>query len=120
MARVTGVFDVHVGGALLRTMQGATVSGIGGIQRQAVVGHQPWGYAQVPVAPGLEAKVAHTADLDVAALAAVDDDTVTVSTDTGRTFILRHAFHTEAPSLTDGADGAMVTLQMSALSIEEL
>ncbi len=102
MAQITGRVRVSVNGALVRSKSGAKFSGIGGVNRKAVKGHQMWGFAEETAEPKIEATLAHTKDLSLTALNQIVDATVTFECDTGATYILRHAWCEAAPDLAEG------------------
>jgi hypothetical protein len=118
MAQITGRCVLSVNGAMLRSKTGANLSGVGGVQRKAVMGHQVWGYAEETTAPKIEATLAHTADLSLVALSQVVDATVTFEADTGATWILRHAWCETAPGVSDGEGDVKVTF--TGLTCEEM
>ena len=118
MAQITGRCWLSVNGALLRSKEGAKLTGFGGVERTPVVGAQVWGYSEKAVAPKIEATISHTADLRLGSLSNIEDATITFETDTGRTFIMRHAWCESAPSLTD--NGGDVPLVFGAVSVEEM
>jgi hypothetical protein len=118
MPQITGRCWLSVNGALLRSKTGAKLTGAGGIERTPVVGAQVWGYSEKAVAPTIEATLAHTADLSLQTLNAIEDATITFETDTGRTFLLNHAWCQTAPGLTDGEGDVPVTF--GAYAIEEV
>jgi hypothetical protein len=118
MAQVTGRCWLYVDGLLVRSKEGAKLTGVGLTERTAIVGPQVWGYAEKTVPPTVEATLAHTADLSLAALGQIVDATITFETDTGRTFVLRHAWAQSAPDLTAGEGD--VSMTFAGMSIEEL
>jgi hypothetical protein len=117
MAQVTGRCWLRINGALVRSKEGATLTGVGNRERTPVVGAQVWGYSEKTVAPTLEVTLAHTADLRISTLTALDDETITFETDTGRTFTLRHAWCQAAPAMSD--NGGDVKLTFGCMGVEE-
>ncbi|MBV5272503.1 MAG: phage tail tube protein [Lamprocystis purpurea] len=115
--QTSGRFWVYVNGTLLRAKTGITVAGIGGTSRKAVVGAQVWGFSEETVAPSVEGTLADTADLSLIALNQITDATVTVELDTGKTYVLRHAWCESAVDLQDGDGG--VKVKFGGMSIEE-
>jgi hypothetical protein len=118
MPQITGRATIRVDGQELRSLGGATLS-IGGASREAVVGGgKVHGYKEADEAPTLECRIAHTKDLSLRQLGAIESATVEFETDTGVQFLLRGAFTTGVPSLAE-QDGA-VELSMAALECDEL
>lgn len=117
MSQVTGRCWLYVDGALLRSKAGAKLAGVGGLERTAVMGNQVYGYAEKVVAPTVEATLADTADLSLVALAQVTDATITFETDTGKTYIVRHAWCQSPPDLTEGEGDVAVVF--AGMSVEE-
>lgn len=109
MAQITGRCDVFVNGVLLRSKTGAKLTGVGGVERSAVMGSRVWGFAEKTVAPKVEATLAHTADLSLIALSQITDGTVTFVADTGATWVLRHAWCEVAPGVSEGEGDVAVT-----------
>lgn len=118
MAQVTGRCWIYIDGALMRSLEGAKLTGVGSTERTAVVGPQVWGFTEKTVAPTVEATFAHTADLSLATLGALTDVTLTFECDTGKSYVLRHAWLENAPDLT--ADKGDVTAKFCGMSIEEV
>lgn len=118
MAHISGRFWVSVNGAMLRTKTGIKVTGIGGLERKAQVGPQVWGFSENAVAPTVEGTLADTADLSLVALNAIRDATVTVELDTGKVYVLAHAWCENATDLQDG-EGS-VSIKFCGMSCEEM
>lgn len=117
MSQVTGRCFLYVDGALLRSKSGAKLTGIGAVERTAVIGNQVWGYAEKAIAPTVEATLADTADLSLVAISQITDATITFETDTGKTYIVRHAWCETAPDLTEGEGD--VSVKFAGVSVEE-
>ncbi len=118
MAQITGRVVVSVNGAMLRSKSGAKLSGVGGVNRKAVKGHQMWGYAEETAEPKIEATLAHTKDLSLVALNRLVDCTVTFEADTKATYVLRHAWCEAAPDLAEGEGDVKVVF--TGMSVEEM
>lgn len=117
MAQVTGICYVRINGKLLRSKEGAKLDNIGGKTRETVVGHSVYGYTETVVAPSVEATLADTKDLKLKEIAAITDATITFETDTGKQYVLSHAWCENAVSLTAGGD---VEVKFTAMNCEEM
>lgn len=117
MAKVTGICYIRVNGKLLRSKEGAKLNDLGGKTREAVVGHSVYGYTETVVAPSVEATLADTADLKLKEIHDTTDATITFETDTGKQYVLSHAWCENAISLTAGGD---VEVKFSATKCEEI
>lgn len=116
--QITGRCWVSVNGALLRSKTGAKLTGVGGIERKAVTGPQVWGHVENAIAPTIEATLVHTPDLSLRTLNSIVDGTVTFETDTGVTFVLRHAWCQTAPGVVEGEGD--ISVVFGGMSIEEM
>lgn len=111
--QVTGRVFVKVNGKLLRSKEGAKLVGYAGRERTAIVGNEVHGYAEKVVAPSIECVISDKRDTSLEELAAVSDATVTFETDTGKTYILRNAWVSNAIDLT-GGEGEVELVFMGA------
>ena len=117
MAQVTGICYVRINGKLLRSKEGAKLDNIGGKTREAVVGHSVYGFTETVVAPSVEATLADTKDLKLKDIANTTDATITFETDTGKQYVLSHAWCENALSLSQGGD---VEVKFTAMNCEEM
>ena len=117
MAQVTGICYIRVNGKLLRSKEGAKLTNIGGKTREAVTGHSVYGYTETVVAPSVEATLADTKDLKLKEIADTTDATITFETDTGKQYVLSHAWCENAVDLTAGGD---VEVKFTAINCEEI
>lgn len=117
MSQITGRCWLYIDGALVRSKAGAKLQ-IGGIERKTVKGAQVWGYAEGVTEPQVEATLADTADLSLTAINAITDATVTFETDTGKQYVLRHAWVANSQTLSEGEGDVAVTI--NAMSCEEM
>lgn len=108
MAQVTGIVKVYVDGKMLRSKPGAKLK-LGGMKRDAVVGHSVYGYSEEPVASELDATLAHMSDTDVRELSDISDATLRFETDTGDIYSVANAWTSEPCELSGGGD---VSLKM--------
>ena len=116
--QVTGRAKIRVDGTLLETMPGATLD-IGGIRRKTVVGAiKVIGYQEEPAPAVLDCRIAHQKKVSVTALGALNDTTITFETDTGKLYMLRHAFSTDTPKVDSGS--GEVTLKFEAPACDEV
>lgn len=116
--QVTGICYIRINGSLLRSKEGAKLNNVGGKEREEVVGHSVYGYTEKVVAPSIEATLADTKDLSLKALHDTTDATLTFETDTGKTYVLSHAWCTSAIALTAGQGD--VEVKFTGMNIEEM
>lgn len=105
--QLVGKLYVRVGGEMLPiTGDGAvTVYGLGKVERETKMGPDgPLGFIEKPVAPGVEANVQAGPGMSQEDLGAIEDATVTVETDTGKTYTLVNAWCTSAGELPSGGE----------------
>jgi hypothetical protein len=108
MAQVTGIVKLYVNGKMLRSKPGAKLK-VGGMKRDAVVGHSVYGYVEEPVASELDATLAHMSDTDARELSDLTEQTLRFETDTGQTYTVNGAWTSEPCELSGGGD---LTLKM--------
>lgn len=114
--KVTGICYIRIDGNLLRSKEGAKLNNIGGKTREAVTGHSVYGYTEKVEAPSIEATLADTKDLSLKDLHDTVDATITFETDTGKIYILSHAWCENAIELAAGGD---VAVTFTGMNIEE-
>lgn len=103
MAQVTGICKLFVDGQLIRTKPGAKLN-VGGVKRDAIVGHSVYGFSEEPVASTLDATVAHMGDTDVVELSTLTGQTLRFETDTGQVYTIKQAWTSEPCELSSGGD----------------
>lgn len=106
MAQVTGIVKIYVDGALQRSKPGAKLK-LGGVKREAVVGHSLYGFTEEVEPAELDCTLAHTADTDLPALNALKNANLRFETDTGTTYLVTNAFTTESCEVTSGGDTSL-------------
>lgn len=117
MAQVTGRCYIRVAGKLLRTKDGAKLDNIGGITRTAVTGNEVYGYVEAVAAPSIECTLIDMADTSLKDIHAITDATITFETDTGKVYILQHAWCESALTLTAGQ--GEVEAKFTGTAVEE-
>lgn len=115
--QITGPIDVVVDGLMLASLADAEVQGVGGLEREDVVGSRALGYRNRPIAPGCTFTLAHTAGTSVSVINAITDATIQLLCDTGTSFVLRHAWCKKS-SGPQGGKGE-IKCEFGAMSIEE-
>jgi hypothetical protein len=111
-----GVTRITVNGRLLDTAPKPTFRP-GGVERTEVEADNSAGrFNEKPVSSMLDCKVLATAGLSLKELQGFDDETVVIELDTGQTYVMSHAWTSEAVEATDGS----VTLKMMGPEAEEL
>lgn len=92
MARIGGVISVRMNGEQVRA-KGSWEFGLGQPMREAVIGADaPHGYKETPQVAFISGATSDHADLDLQALFAAEDVTVTLELATGKTIVLRNAW----------------------------
>lgn len=101
--RVVGQVRIRADGQLLPTAGEASMT-IGGPARESVAGDYDAGSFKETTAPArCEVTLLYKAGVSLAAIRAIDDATITLETDHGKTWIMRNAWCADAPSF--GQDG---------------
>ncbi len=101
--QVVGQVRIKADGQLLPTSGEATMN-IGGPNRENVPGDNEAGSFKETTAPArCEVSLLNKASVSLSAIRAIDNATITLETDTGKTWIMRNAYCAEAPSF--GQDG---------------
>lgn len=107
MARIAGKLFVDVNGTRLSARGENWNWNLGRDKREMVVGVDgPHGHKAMPQVPFLEGEISLTPDLDLEALLAAEDATVTAELPNGWTFVLRSAIQT-AEATAETGDGKM-------------
>lgn len=100
--QVTGKVYITVRGQRLRSKEGAKLE-TGGAQREAAISDSGVdGFTEAITAPRVEFTLNHTADISLADIHSVRDETLTYETDTGRSFTLSNAWSSVPPSMQKG------------------
>ena len=90
----------------------------GAPMREALVGHDKvHGFKEVPQVPFIEGEIRDSADLDVAALKALEDVTITLELANGKIFILRNAWFAGEGNV--GTEEANIAVRFEGISGEE-
>jgi hypothetical protein len=110
---------IKVDGKLLESMPGAKID-IGGPVRNPVVGNtQVHGFAESVKESTMECEISVGTDTSLDALRKIEDATITFEADTGQTYVIRNAWLTEPPVVTDG-EGGKVPLKFAGPPAEEM
>lgn len=119
MAQVTGIINITIDGAKMRTKENSATLDFGGESRSPITGNgRLHGFANKFMATKLEATLIHMGDTDVETINSYTDVTVQVETDTGITYQIAHAFVTEPCQLKEG-EGEL-TLKMAGDKVTEI
>jgi hypothetical protein len=102
MAQRTGRAFIYIDGTLQETMKGATLDAIIGLEREAVVGSQVYGYSEDAKAATLNCSFAHGPGISMEAIGAITDSAITFQTDSGVIFNLEGAFYASGKLDVDG------------------
>lgn len=118
MAQVLGTAFIKVDGDLLRSNPGAKID-LGGTVRDPVVGAGTvHGYAEKTKEATVECEISLAKGDSLSAIRNATNVTVTFEADTGQNFIVRHAFLTEPPVVSEG-EGGKVPLKFAGMPAEE-
>lgn len=95
---------IKVDGALLRSNNGAKID-LGGVVRDPVVGNQVHGYAEKVKEATVECEISLGKGDSMESIRNISDASITFECDTGQTYLVRHAFLTDTPVITEGEGG---------------
>lgn len=99
--------------------RGSYTYSLGPPKREAIVGPDGvHGYKEMPQVPYIEGEIVDASDLDLAALQAVTEATVTLELATGKSVALRDAWY--AADGTVGTEDANIQIRFEGLSAEEI
>lgn len=109
---------LKVDNLLLRSNQGAKID-IGGFVREPVVGNQVHGFSEKVKESSIECEVSLARGDSLETLRNITDATITFECDTGQTYVVRHAFITDTPVITEG-EGGKIGLKFAGEPAEEM
>ncbi len=119
MTQITGRITLQFNGKSIRSLNGAKIM-FGGTQRTPVNDDQGGvHYSEKIVNGGAEAVIPHGSDTNVAELQNLVNVTLTAETDSGKQYMGRGAFITEALELT-GSDNGDMPIKVACLPLEEI
>lgn len=115
--RVSGLLYVRVDG-VQRNAIGNWTYNLGSPKREAVVGmDRVHGYKEMPQVAFIEGEITDQKDLDLAALQALEDATLTLELANGKTIVLRDAWYAADGDV--GTENANIQVRFEGLSAEE-
>lgn len=118
MAQLLGRAFIKTNGELLRSNDGAKVD-LGGAVRNPVVGsHSVHGFAEKVKEATVECEINLAVGDTLEGLRNITDATITFECDTGQRYIVRQAFLTEPPVITEG-EGGKIPLKFAGQPAEE-
>lgn len=101
--QVVGQVTVIVDGQKLPTSGESTLE-IGGVTREPVIGdYDASAFRETPMPSKADVTLLNNGKVSLSALRAIDNATLILKTDTGRSWVVRHAYVSEPPSF--GQDG---------------
>lgn len=113
-----GIAYVKVNGSLLKAV-GAFTYNLGNPKREALLGSDGvHGYSEKPQTPYIAGEIRDDPDMDVAALQATTDATVTLELNNGKVITLRNAWY--AGEGTGNSEEAKFDFRFEGLSAEEV
>ena len=109
--RVVGQVKVKIDGDLLDT-DGKSTMELGGATREAVAGDYQAGAFKETTAPSkVEVNLLMKANLSLTRLRTIDNATVTMESDVGRTYLIRNAYCADVISFSTDSSVAKVVFQ---------
>lgn len=116
--RKGGIIFLKIDG-VLRQAKGAFSYSLMTSQKEAIVGADSvHGYKETPVAPYIEGEITDATDLDVKALLAITDSTVTLELANGKVIALRGAWF--AGDGVTSTDEGNIAVRFEGLTAEEI
>jgi hypothetical protein len=105
----TGRAYIYINGTLYESGDDAKLSNYLGIEREAVVGAEVYGFSEKPVAPTIVCSLIHGGGLRLTDLKKLTDVTVTFRCDTGEVYVLKNGWVAKADDFTAKDGKAPVT-----------
>lgn len=118
MAQLLGRAFIKVDGELLRSNTGAKID-LGGAVRGAVIGNAVHGFAESIKESMVECEISLAKGDSLEALRNTSNATITFECDTGQTYIVRGAWLTDPPVVTEG-EGGKIALKFAGQPAEEM
>lgn len=119
MSQLLGRAWIKVDGDLLRSNDGAKID-LGGPVRDPVVGsHSVHGYAEKIKEATVECEISLAKGDSLETIRNITDAIITFECDSGQTYVVRQAFLTEPPVITEG-EGGKVPLKFAGQPAEEM
>ena len=116
--RIGGLLYLRIDG-VQHNPKGSFTYNLGSPKREAVLGpNAVHGYKEMPQVPYIEGEITDQDDLDLAALQAITDGTITLELANGKSIVLRDAWY--AADGTVGSEEANVQVRFEGLSAEEV
>lgn len=118
MSQITGRAFISINGARLKSRPGATLN-LGGFNRETQNGDDSvHGYKEAVMQPSVSCTISHDKDVSLKELADAKDVSVTLETDTGRTYIMSPSWLTAPPELN--TQEGSIQLNYEGMSAEEV
>ncbi|RMG58795.1 MAG: phage tail protein [Gammaproteobacteria bacterium] len=118
MPQLLGTAYIKVDGDLLRSNPGAKID-LGGQVREPVVGAGTvHGYAEKTKEATVECEISLAKGDSLETIRSITNATITFECDTGQVYIVRHAFLTDPPVLSEG-EGGKIPLKFAGMPAEE-
>lgn len=117
MPQVLGRAYIKVDGDLLRSNTGAKID-LGGVMRAAVVGNEMHGFSESVKEATVDCEISLAKGDSLEKIRNIADATITFECDTGQVYIVRQAFLTEPPVVSEG-DGGKIELKFAGHPAEE-
>ena len=115
--RVSGAAYFKVGGVQHR-MGGSFTYNLGSPKREPKMGPDGvHGYKEMPQAPFIEGEITDASDLDLKAMQALDNETVTLELANGKTILLHNAWHAADGNV--GTEEGNIQTRWEGLEAEE-
>lgn len=116
--RRAGIFYVKIDG-VQRDAQGSFTYHLGNVKREAIIGpDRVQGWREMPQVAFIEGEITDEGTLDVAAMQALTNATITLELANGKVIVLRNAWY--AADGTIGTENGNVQVRFEGLSAEEI
>jgi hypothetical protein len=118
--RKGGIIELKVNGTILQA-KGAFDYSLGKPTREAVLGHdEVHGFKELPVVPFIAGQITDDTALSLDALAAFENETVTLRLNNGKVIALRNAWCTNPDGLGANTEEGAINIRFEGLKAEEI
>jgi hypothetical protein len=120
MSRRAGIIQFKINGDIF-DVKGEITYSLGLPMRESILGHDGvHGYKELPTVPFCEMELTDSGNLDLAALGAVVDATLTIALANGKTVVFRKAFAANPDGLSVTTEEGVITQRFEAESADEI
>ena len=120
MSRRAGIVQFKINGDIF-DVKGTVTYSLGFPTRESLIGHdRVHGYKEMPTVPFCEMELTDSGTLNLAALAAVTDATLTLALANGKTISFRNAFSVNPDGLSVSTEEGVISARFEAESADEI